>query len=77
MFTNTLEICEPDEVDDEKIGSQSAEDVKRKGPISVLVGNSPYDLDQSRTDRVNRGIWIRNGWCSWRAGHTPLDDFYA
>ena len=75
-LTDTLEMYTSDGADDEEIECQAAEYVKREVPISVLIGNPPYDLDHSSTYPVNRGGWIRNGWQAWRSGRPPLDDFH-
>jgi len=55
--------------------AEEANRVKNQTPITVLVGNPPYDREEKQDDGRHFGGWIRDGWTGWRQGQPPLEDF--
>ena len=55
--------------------AQQAERIKKDAPISVVVGNPPYEREPADDAGNHKGGWVRNGWGGWRGGRALLEDF--
>jgi hypothetical protein len=66
--TDTLQIVEDHEGE--------AGWIKRRAPISVIVGNPPYEREGNGGDAgAHKGGWMLDGWCGWNGGVPPIEDF--
>lgn len=60
-----------------QIGEEEGEGawVKRRAPISVIVGNPPYEREAAGDDGAHKGGWMLDGWSEWNEGVPPIEDF--
>ncbi|MEZ4427409.1 MAG: type ISP restriction/modification enzyme [Nannocystaceae bacterium] len=49
--------------------------VKVDAPISVVIGNPPYERVPADPGELGTGGWIRAGWQGWRDGRPLLEDY--
>lgn len=79
FLTNTLEMHTAPQL--KLIGEHVAEEaneaerVKKDAPISVIVGNPPYEREPNDGEGTHKGGWIRDGRPEWRSGRAPLEDY--
>jgi len=79
FLTNTLEQSTGPQL--QLLGKHVAEEsnladyVKNTAPISVVIGNPPYEREPNDPDASHKGGWIRDGWGGWRASRPPLEDY--
>jgi type I restriction-modification system DNA methylase subunit len=78
-LTNTLEQATSSNVDwlGEHVAEEAvqADKVKNEHPITVVVGNPPYEREGASESGSHKGGWIRNGWSKWETGRPLLDDY--
>ncbi|MBK7074601.1 MAG: hypothetical protein IPH44_20120 [Myxococcales bacterium] len=78
-LTNTLEMHTSHQLS--WIGEHVAEEakeadrVKREAPISVVIGNPPYEREPADGGGLHKGGWVRDGWSGWRDGRALLEDY--
>jgi hypothetical protein len=79
FLTNTLELhaARAGEllVDEAAEEGKLADQVKVEAPISVVLGNPPYEREPAETAGVHKGGWVRSGWKGWNHGRPPLEDY--
>lgn len=79
FLTNTLEMHTSSQLSfiGEHVAEESkeAERVKKELPISVIVGNPPYEREPAENAGNHKGGWVRSGWNGWRGGRALLEDF--
>lgn len=79
FLTNTLEqsIGTQLQLLGEHVAEEStlADYVKNKTPISVIIGNPPYEREPNDPDASHKGGWMRDGWGGWRNARPPLEDY--
>lgn len=79
FLTNTLEMHTPAQLSliGEHVAeeAQEAERVKKEAPISVIVGNPPYEREPAESAGNHKGGWVRSGWGGWRGGRALLEDY--
>ena len=77
FLTNTLEMHTPAQLSwiGEHVAeeAQEAERIKKDAPISVVIGNPPYDRHSA--DDQAAGGWVRRGDAWWRGGTPLLTDY--
>jgi hypothetical protein len=57
-----------------------ADDLERlrgRAPVTVLVGNPPYEREAAARGGAHGGGWVRDGWAGWRGGRPLLADWLA
>lgn len=79
FLTNTLEMHTPAQLSliGEHVAeeAQEAERVKKEAPISVIVGNPPYEREPAESAGNHKGGWVRSGWGGWQGGRALLEDY--
>ena len=55
--------------------ARDAEWAKKDAPISVVVGNPPYERESAESDGGHKAGWVRDGGSDWRGGRAPLEDY--
>ena len=79
FLTNTLEMHTSSQLSfiGEHVAEESkaAERVKNELPISVIVGNPPYEREPADIAGNHKGGWVRSGWNGWRGGRALIEDF--
>ncbi len=79
FLTNTLEMHTPAQLSwiGEHVAeeAQEAERVKKDAPVSVIVGNPPYEREPADSENGDKGGWVRGGWGGWRGGRALLEDY--
>jgi predicted helicase len=81
FLTNTLEQSTGTQL--QLLGDHVAEEsaladyVKNKAPISVIIGNPPYEREPNDPNTAHKGGWIRDGWGRWHNARPPLEDYLA
>jgi hypothetical protein len=79
FLTNTLEMHTSSQLSfiGEHVAEESkkADRVKNDLPISVIVGNPPYEREPAESAGNHKGGWVRSGWDGWRGGRALLEDF--
>lgn len=80
-LTNTLEMLSTQQkIDDVDVAreSEEAEVIKKNAPISVIVGNPPYEREAADAGGTHKGGWVRGGgWNGWKDGAPLLEDYSA
>ncbi|PTB99515.1 hypothetical protein C9993_02725 [Marinobacter sp. Z-F4-2] len=80
FLTNTLEMHSSSQF--ALIGKHVAEEaiqaeyLKIDAPISVIIGNPPYERESARSDGTNSGGWMLSGWSEWSSGRPPMQDLF-
>lgn len=79
FLTNTLEMHTPSQLTllGEHVAEEAkeAERIKQDAPISVILGNPPYEREPAESAGNHKGGWVRGGWEGWRGGRALLEDF--
>jgi hypothetical protein len=79
FLTNTLEMHTAPQLSllGEHVAEEAreAERVKKDAPISVIVGNPPYERESAESDGGHKAGWIRNGWDGFLGGLPGISDF--
>lgn len=78
-LTNTLEMHTAPQLAliGEHVADEAteAERVKKDAPISVVVGNPPYELESAQQRGGHKAGWVRDGWGGWKDGRPPINDY--
>ena len=78
FLTNTLEIHAKTQLNwlGEHVAEEAreAEHIKTTAPISVILGNPPYEREPNQATS-HKGGWVRDGWSGWKAGRPLLTDY--
>ena len=79
FLTNTLEQSTGTQLHllGEHVAEEStlADHVKNISPISIVLGNPPYEREPVEADASHKGGWVRDGWGGWQLGRPPREDY--